>query len=372
MSQLRLLNDLAGAGLITSTDKEEIIKKQWETGEPIEKILLDGGYISEDSLLNFISRKYRIPFVSLRNIEVDREATYHIPSYLARKLGLIPVRRINSSLVIAVSEPFNETLLSELRRVTDLKPIPLLVRKREIEEAIDEFYEAKKEAPEKPLKTRIQELEKQELSGSFERYIVGKGNQKVYRLAMAFIKGEIKDLLIVGDPGTGKSFTLGALKEALEKEGRKVMALSIPDLETHINRFRGGSGIADLRDYLTSYEVLLLDEIEYLQNKPHLQDEVEILLEKYMQKGHQIAATSLLKPSELKGVRAKLISLLSSMIEVEIGELDRDMAMRYLSQNDLTTQEIEAILGENPRTFRDLEGILKRVLAIKKYLSSGF
>ncbi len=372
MSQLRLLNDLAGAGLITSTDKEEIIKKQWETGESIEKILIEGGYISEDNLLNFISKKYRIPLVSLRNIEVDIEATYHIPSYLARKLSLIPVRRINSSLVIAVSEPFNESILSELKRVTDLKPIPLLARKSEIEEAINEFYREGKEVPEKPVETRIQELEKQELPGSFEKYIVGKGNEKVYKLARAFVKGEIKDMLIVGEPGTGKTFTLGAIKGALEREGKRVIALTVPDLESAVNKFRGNFGIADLREYLTSHDILLLDEIEFLQNKPHLQDEVEILLEKYLQKGHQVAVASLVKPSGLKGVAAKLISLLNSMIEVELGEIDRDMAMRYLSNYDLSPHEIEAILKENPKTFRDLEGILKRVIAIKKYLSSGF
>ncbi len=372
MSQLRLLNDLAGAGIITPTDKEDILKKQWETGESIEKILIEGGYISEDRLLNFISKKYRIPFVSLKTVQVDVEATYHVPSYLARKLSLIPVRRINSSLVIAVSEPFNENILSELRRVTDLKPIPLLARKSEIDEAINEYYRESGEIPEKPMETRIQEIEKHELPGSFQEYIVGKGNEKVFRLSQAFVKGEIKDLFIQGEPGTGKTFTLGAIKDALEKEGKRVIAVTVPDLEGMISRFRNNFAIADLREYLTSHEILLLDEVEFLQNKQQLQEEVEILLEKYMQKGHQVAVASLVKPSDMKGVTARLTSLLSSMIEVELGELDRDMAMRFLSNYDLSAGDIEAILKENPRTFRELEGILKRVIAIKKYLSSGF
>ena len=129
-----------------------------------------------------------------------------------------------------------------------------------------------------------------------------------------------------------------------------------------------------LREFILSHDVFIIDEIELLQNKPYLQEEVEFILEKLQQDGKQTAAATMVPVSELRAVSRKLVSLLGSMIEVELGELDRDTAMRYLNSGGfgLTQLDIETILKENPRTFRELEGIVKKVLAIKKFLSSSY
>ena len=374
MSQIKLLNDLVSAGLITASDKEEIIKKQWDSGESIERILIDNGYISEDRLLNFISRKYRLPMVSLHNLSVDEEATYHIPAYLAKKLNLIPVRRIDKNLIVAIAEPFNETILSELRKVTDLKFVPLLAKKSEIDEKIQEFYDHRGEEIKEVSTPPAELLEKKELPGSFEKFIVGPNNEKAYKLALAFVKSEIESLLIVGDTGTGKTYLLGAIDEALKKSGKKSLAMSVPEFESSYQKFKDNSQLPHLREFILSHDVFIIDEIELLQNKPYLQEEVEFILERFQQDGKQTAAATMVPVSELRAVSRKLVSLLGSMIEVELGELDRDTAMRYLNSGGfgLTQLDIETILKENPRTFRELEGIVKKVLAIKKFLSSSY
>lgn len=374
MSQIRLLNDLVSAGLITASDKEDIVKKQWDTGESIEKILIDNGYISEDRLLNFISKKYKLPLVSLHNVQVDEEATYHIPANLARKLNLIPVRRIDKNLIVAIAEPFNETILSELRKVTDLKFVPLLAKKSEIDEKIKEFYDHREQETPELTKPSAEMLEEKEFPGSFENFIVGPNNEKAYKLSLAFVKSEIESLLIVGDTGTGKSYILGAIDKAIKKTGKKSLALSIPEFENTYHKFKEIGQLHYLRELIISNDVLIIDEIEVLQNKPYLQEELEFLLEKFQQNAKQVAAATMVPVSDLRAISRKLVSLLSSMIEVELGKLDRDTAMRYLNSGefDLTQMDIETILKENPRTFRELEGIVKKVLAIKKFLSSSY
>lgn len=374
MSQMRLLNDLVSAGLIKASDKEEIVKKQWESGESVEKILIESGYLSEEQLLNFISKRYKLPLVSFNKVQIDEEATYHIPAYLAKKLNLIPVRRIDRNLIIAVAEPFNETILSELRKVTDLKVVPLLAKKSEIDEKIKEIYDHhEKETPELS-KPPAEIFEKKEFPGSFENFIVGPNNEKAYKLSLAFVKSEIENLLIVGDTGTGKTYLLGAISKAMEKSGKKIMPLSVPEFENMYLKFKDIGHLPYLRENILSHDAFIVDEIEVLQNKPYLQEELEFILEKFQQGGKQIAAATLVPVSELRAVSKKLVSIFSSMIEVELGYLDRDTAMRFLNSGGfgLTQLDIETILKENPRTFRELEGIVKKVLAIKKFLSSGY
>lgn len=374
MSQLKLLNDLLSAGLISDAEKEEILKKQWEKGDRIEDILINEGYITEEELISFISNRYKMPVVSVKDIKIDEEATYHIPSHLSRKFVLIPIRRIERDLIIALSEPLSEETLQELKAVTDLNIVPLLARKSEIEDAIREFY-AEKEGTGSSLRTvpARQEIQSEELPGSFENFIVGACNEKAFKLAKAFLNSEIYNLLIIGETGSGKTYLLGAMDKALKERGKKTVAFSIPDFENAFIKAKNGFEISDLRDSLLLSDVLILDEIEYVQNRPYLQEELEYLLEKFMQNGKQILAATMIEPGELKSASRKFVSLLKSMIDVRLEEIDKDTAIKYLntSKFKLNPHDIETIMRENPRTFRDLEGLAQKILAIKKFLSSS-
>ncbi len=375
MSQLKILNDLLSVGLISESEKEEIVRKQWERGERIEDILINDGYITEDELLSFISEKYKIPVVSLKDIKIDEEATYHVPSHLTRKFALIPIRRIERDLIIAFSEPLSEDVLKELKAVTDLNIVPLLARKTEIEDAIREFYaeEERVEEKVKPFPPVRPEIRSNELPGSFDDFIVGECNEKAFKLAQAFLNSEIYNLLVIGETGSGKTYLLGAVDRALKEQGKKTVALSVPDFENEYVKAKNSFDIAGFREFILSSDALIMDEIEYVQNRPYLQEELAYLMERFIQNGKQILAATMIRPDELKAVSRKFLSLLKSMIDIELEEIDRDTAIKYLSSSkfNLSPIDIETILKENPRTFRDLEGIAQKILAIKKFLSSS-
>ncbi len=374
MSQLKLLNELLAAGVISENEKEEIVKKQWNKGERIEDILVNDGYVTEEELLSFISDRYKMPVVSLKDVKIDEEATYHVPSRLSRKFIFIPIRRIDRDLIIAFSEPLDEDIIQELRAVTDLNIVPLLARKSEIENAIREIYSENKGngGGIKPS-TPVQNIPTREFPGRFEDFIAGPCNEKAFKLANAFLNSEIYNLLIIGETGSGKTFLLGAINRALRDQGKKTAIFSIPDFENVYIKAKNSFGIAELRDFILSSDVLIFDEIEYVQNRPYLQEEVAYLMEKFMQSGKQILAATLIEPGELKAVSKKFISLLKSLIDVRLEEIDKETAIKYLNSDrfNLSPHDVEAILKENPRTFRDLEGIAQKILAIKKFLSSS-
>jgi len=119
-----------------------------------EKILIDRGLITEETLLKFYSDYLHIPFVSLAGRAIDPRAGAPIPPKFAHNHRLIAVGVENGELVVAVRDPFELSALDELKLLTK-KPIrPVLARAEEIAEALKTYYGVGAETVERLVKDR--------------------------------------------------------------------------------------------------------------------------------------------------------------------------------------------------------------------------
>jgi len=130
-------------GVISQIQWEDVQREEKRTGDPVRKVLLTLGVISEEDLVNFISQQMDIPRIELDNYLIDSSIVEMVPESLARKHQLIPILKIGNSLTCAMADAFNIYALDEVALKTSLKVEPAIATEAEINKAINQHYSAK-------------------------------------------------------------------------------------------------------------------------------------------------------------------------------------------------------------------------------------
>ncbi len=140
LGQLLLWNNI-----ITQEQLEEALKEQKKTNKKLGSILIEKGYVKEDTLNEFLSKQYGVEPINLSKVTIQKEAIEKIPAQLAKKYTLIPIAIKGNKLEIAISDPTNILAFDDLRFITGLNIQPYLSNESSIIKAIDKYYGSSKE-----------------------------------------------------------------------------------------------------------------------------------------------------------------------------------------------------------------------------------
>jgi chromosomal replication initiator protein len=105
---------------------------------------------------------------------------------------------------------------------------------------------------------------------TFDNYVVTKGNSFAVELAGTVASKSpsqlpYNPLYLYGDVGLGKTHLLSAIANAAED--KEVLLLNTADLETELERAERLKSRAELREWLTSVEILLVDDIQLCEGR---------------------------------------------------------------------------------------------------------
>ncbi|RMF09555.1 MAG: type II secretion system protein GspE [Candidatus Neomarinimicrobiota bacterium] len=145
MARKRIGEILIEAGVLTPEQLHEGLKKQKETGEPLGRVLAKLGFLTEHDFIIALSQQLDLPYLFLDNYNFDPEVKNLIPEEYARHNKIIPLFRIDSTLMIGISDPSNIDIFDELSRMTKMEIEPTLCAESEILESLDEIYGASKD-----------------------------------------------------------------------------------------------------------------------------------------------------------------------------------------------------------------------------------
>src|SRR5436309_10554594 len=133
---LQRRGDLAAEQLARALDQQR------EHGGALSTHLVRLGFITEETLLSYLQREYRLPVVDLGSLEVPREVLNVVPQALVLKHHLIPTNLVRSTPTLAMADPPNPMAITEAKSLTgyDVKvaaPAPAA-----LQQAIERYYEA--------------------------------------------------------------------------------------------------------------------------------------------------------------------------------------------------------------------------------------
>ncbi len=128
-------------GLISQQQLDQALKMQDTSLKKIGDILIDLGFVTEKQVLDVLSKQYNLPMIDLSDAAIQPEATALINVNLARKYTLLPIRKENSSLIIAMADPLDFYAIDDVRTVTGLMVKPVIALKEQILEAIEKSFQ---------------------------------------------------------------------------------------------------------------------------------------------------------------------------------------------------------------------------------------
>jgi type IV pilus assembly protein PilB len=105
---------LVEAGAITAGQLEEIVSEQKKTGAKFGETIVNLGILTEEDIVNTLAKQLGIEVIDLDEEDPDEETLKLVPETTARKHSLVPVKRDNGSITVAMSNPGNIPAIDEL------------------------------------------------------------------------------------------------------------------------------------------------------------------------------------------------------------------------------------------------------------------
>lgn len=140
----RLGDLLIEVGMISKEQLEEAINQQKKTNEKLGNILIKLGFVSEDDIIQVLEFQLGIPHVKLEKYNIDKAAYLSIPENLSRRYCLMPIKKENGIITVAMSDPLNVYAIDDLKIYSGLQIQPVIASNDDIIKAIDRYYSTQK------------------------------------------------------------------------------------------------------------------------------------------------------------------------------------------------------------------------------------
>ena len=138
----RLGDLLLREGLVTKDQLARAVQEQSQNGTRIGYNLVKLGYVQEAELTRVLARQFRMPAVDLTRFEVDARIAKLIPTDLATKHLVLPLKRDGRTLTVAMADPSNLGVIDDLKFITRYDIFPVIAGEYTLRNAIEKFYEA--------------------------------------------------------------------------------------------------------------------------------------------------------------------------------------------------------------------------------------
>lgn len=140
---LRLGERLVKEGFITRDELEVALVEHRLTGKRLGEIIVSLGFLDEETARKAIGEITGFRVIDLNAVVPDPEALQLIDETFARNNFVLPISLQNNRLKVAMVDPDNIILLDKIRRHVrrpDIKILPYLAAKKDIQEALDKYY----------------------------------------------------------------------------------------------------------------------------------------------------------------------------------------------------------------------------------------
>ncbi|MCC7231284.1 MAG: type II/IV secretion system protein [Fimbriimonadaceae bacterium] len=129
-------------GLISQEDLELAIQKHKELGgaEPVARVLVSMGLVSERDRVRCLGKVWGIPFVEIAEVAPQQEALEVITPQVAKRFKCVPIERRVDKLMVAMVNPLDIFVIDELRLTTGLEIEAMIAIEEDLLAALANHY----------------------------------------------------------------------------------------------------------------------------------------------------------------------------------------------------------------------------------------
>ncbi|HEY9585449.1 MAG TPA: chromosomal replication initiator protein DnaA [Candidatus Paceibacterota bacterium] len=207
----------------------------------------------------------------------------------------------------------------------------------------------------------------------FDSFVIGPFNELAYAAAQAVLKKPgimYNPLFIYGATGYGKTHLIQALGNGLKKQSleKKIQYVSSEKFSTDYVTSLGNNRINEFKEKYRRYDVLIMDDIQFLVGKDKTQEELFHLYNALYENNKQIIFSSDKHPNYINGLEDRLKSRFGSgmIVEITMPEYESRLAIlreKLKQQQAIIPDEIVQYIAETIQaSIRELEGTLNLVI----------
>jgi chromosomal replication initiator protein len=255
----------------------------------------------------------------------------------------------------------------------DERPVRLVVRAEHERERERNEVAAQSVGPQvpAPLKT----FEGLNAKYTFDSFVIGSSNRFAHAAALAVAEAPAQaynPLFIYGGTGLGKTHLLQAVGQYVA-EHLSALTVRYVTSETFMNDFINSlrdKRIEGFKQRYRSYDLLMIDDIQFLEGKERIQEEFFHTFNSLYEAGRQIVISSDRPPREISTLEERLRSRFEWGLITDIQPPDLETRIAILRKRVKTDgihvpdpQVLTFIASRVSTNIRELEGALTRVVA---------
>jgi len=207
----------------------------------------------------------------------------------------------------------------------------------------------------------------------FESFVVGPFNELAFAAAQAVIKRPGKTynpLFIYGNTGHGKTHLIQAIGNKMKElyPAKKAFYLTSEKFAVDFLNSVQSNRVNAFKEKYRKYDVLIMDDIQFLSNKEKTQEELFHLFNALYDSDKQIVFSSDKHPNYIQNLEERLKSRFGAGMIVDIPPPDHDSRVAILttkarqSNFPLSREATEHLAAAVEGNVRELEGILNAVI----------
>ena len=215
------------------------------------------------------------------------------------------------------------------------------------------------------------------MHNTFDTFVIGPGNRFPHAASLAVAEAPAEaynPLFIYGGVGLGKTHLMHAIGHHVlsNKPNAKVIYTSSEKFTNEFIKSIRDNETEAFREKYRKIDVLLIDDIQFIQNKEQTQEEFFHTFNELHQNNKQIVISSDRPPKEIAKLEDRLRSRFEWGLIVDITPPDYETRMAILQKKieeenlDIPPEALNYIANQIQSGIRELEGALTRLLAYSK------
>lgn len=131
-------------GLLNAQQVQELMRllQQSQRKDATIKLIVERGWVAEHAIHDVLTRELLIQQVTLNEFSIDLAVAVLVPANLCRRHLIIPLKVEGKRLTLAMADPLDAGLLSDLRFITGLELVPVLATMASILNKLEEIHQS--------------------------------------------------------------------------------------------------------------------------------------------------------------------------------------------------------------------------------------